>query len=73
MREDLVFLWDMNLFESILLLGVSGLNFKGCFEKRTIGQFSGIPINMIDLMNLKTNKKSTSRLKDLNDLENLPL
>ncbi len=33
--------------------------------------FEGIPMKIIDLNDLRTNKKISGRSKDLNDLENL--
>jgi hypothetical protein len=36
-----------------------------------IADFEGLKINFIDLKNLRTNKASTGRAKDLGDLENL--
>ena len=55
-----------------LLTGISGVDFRNCWSAREIPVLDGISVNIINLDNLKRNKKASGRLKDLNDLENLP-
>ena len=55
-----------------LLTGISGVHFKECLEARSIADFDGLKVPIIDLSHLKANKKAAGRHKDLNDLENLP-
>lgn len=55
-----------------LLSEIDGVEFEECFKNRIIDKIDGIQINIIDLHNLKINKKASGRLKDLSDLENLP-
>lgn len=55
-----------------LMADISGVNFADCWPIREVVGFDGIPINMIDAESLKTNKKASGRLKDLNDLKHLP-
>jgi hypothetical protein len=52
--------------------GISGVEFEDCYASRIVDDFDGVTINIIDLPHLKTNKKAAGRLKDLDDLENLP-
>ncbi|GJQ33117.1 MAG: hypothetical protein HBSAPP04_19560 [Ignavibacteriaceae bacterium] len=54
-----------------LIFGVSGINFEDCFPKREIVHLDGIAINLIDLEDLKANKRASGRFQDLADLENL--
>lgn len=54
-----------------LLTGISGVDFIDCYEKRGIEKIDGIEISILDIVNLKKNKKASGRLKDLLDLENL--
>ncbi len=54
-----------------LIMGVSGIRFEDCFPKREIIDLDGITINLINLEDLKANKKASGRFQDLADLENL--
>lgn len=55
-----------------ILTKISGVQFEQCYANRSVTDIDGIPINMIGLNDLKKNKQAAGRLKDLNDLENLP-
>ncbi len=55
-----------------LLTGISGVGFQECWAVRETPILDGVPVNIITLDNLKANKKASGRLKDLNDLDNLP-
>jgi hypothetical protein len=55
-----------------ILTTISGVNFEECFQKRIIDKIDGVEINIINLEQLKTNKKASGRHKDLDDIENLP-
>lgn len=48
-----------------------GINFEECYSSRVQVDLDGIRVDFIDLENLKKNKKSSGRLQDLADLENL--
>jgi hypothetical protein len=54
-----------------ILLSASGVVFAECYAEKMEIQLDGIPVNFIDLANLKKNKKATGRLQDLADLEKL--
>lgn len=51
--------------------GIDGVSFAQCFANRQIVDLDGVATNLIGLEDLKTNKKASGRLKDLNDLESL--
>ena len=51
---------------------ISGVAFDDCYQSRVVDNLDGIEVNLIDLQNLKKNKKASGRSKDLADLENLP-
>jgi hypothetical protein len=51
---------------------ISGVSFDECYAARIVETLDGIPVNLISLEHLKANKKASGRLKDLNDLQNLP-
>lgn len=52
--------------------GISGVEFDDCYTNRVVDVLDGVEVNIIDLPHLKVNKKAAGRLKDLDDLENLP-
>ena len=55
-----------------LLTTISGVDFQSCYKSRIEDSIDGIKINIIDLENLKKNKKASGRFRDLDDLEKLP-
>ena len=54
-----------------LLCTVSGVEFAACYESRVTVEVDGLPVNFIDLDNLRKNKAASGRHQDLADLENL--
>jgi hypothetical protein len=55
-----------------ILTTVSGVDFQECFRDRLIDNLDGVPVNIISLKWLKTNKLASGRGKDLVDVEHLP-
>ena len=51
---------------------ISGVEFEACYRERVAVVLDNVEVNLISLEHLKINKKTSSRYKDLNDLENLP-
>ncbi len=51
---------------------IAGVDFSDCFSRRVAAQLDGIPVNIISLPDLKTNKRAAGRNKDLADLDYLP-
>ena len=51
---------------------ISGVDFEDCYAERVVEILDGIEVSLIDLENLKRNKRASGRSKDLADLENLP-
>jgi hypothetical protein len=54
------------------LTDISGVNFADCWAGRETPIIEGVPLNIISLEKLKINKRASGRLKDLNDLQELP-
>jgi len=54
-----------------IITTISGVEFEACYGRRTVDRIDGVPVNIIGLEDLKTNKKASGRHKDLNDLEQL--
>jgi predicted nucleotidyltransferase len=51
-----------------IITDVTGLDFKAAFKKRVSALYLGVTASFISLSDLITNKKSSSRQKDLEDL-----
>jgi hypothetical protein len=54
-----------------LIMGAPGVNFNTCYESRIEIEIDDITIPLIDLENLKKNKRASVRLQDLADIQNL--
>ena len=50
---------------------ISGVEFEECYRTRIVDDLDGIEVNIIDLENLKKNKKASGRPKDIADLNKL--
>lgn len=55
-----------------ILTSISGVEFSECYNSRITDTVDGVEVNFINLDDLKKNKKSAGRHRDLGDLENLP-
>ena len=55
-----------------ILTTISGVNFAECSKRRNRVILDKLKVNLISLADLKKNKAASGRLKDLDDLENLP-
>ena len=54
-----------------LLTTLHGIDFQTCYQVKVVVEIEGVPVNFIDLENLKKNKRATGRAQDLADIENL--
>jgi hypothetical protein len=50
---------------------ISGVSFTDCYARRNLIQIDDLTIPVIDLQDLKSNKRAAGRYKDLADLEAL--
>ena len=55
-----------------VLTTISGVEFAECYASKIEDEIDGITVNIINLDDLRANKLASGRLKDLNDLQNLP-
>jgi len=55
-----------------IMTDITGVQFEDCYQRRMVAEIEGVQVPYIHLEDLKVNKKAAGRLKDLNDLENLP-
>ena len=51
---------------------ISGVTFGECYKAKVTEVIDGIKVNIINLADLKKNKKASARFRDLDDLERLP-
>jgi len=51
---------------------IDGIEFEECYKARITDYFDGVEVSIIDLENLKKNKKASGRAKDIADLDELP-
>lgn len=54
-----------------ILTTLPGVEFSECYLSRIVVDIDGLPVNFIDLENLKRTKRASGRLQDLADLEYL--
>lgn len=54
-----------------LLTSIDGVKFSDCYPQKTVIEDCGLTIDVIDMENLKKNKKASGRPQDIADLENL--
>jgi hypothetical protein len=55
-----------------VITSASGVDFNECYSNREVVEIDGIPINLISLQDLKKNKRTAGRYKDMEDMEHLP-
>jgi hypothetical protein len=51
---------------------ISGVQFDECYQARVIDMLDDVEVSLIDLENLKKNKRASGRTKDLVDFQKLP-
>ena len=54
-----------------IITGISGVDFTECYPRRRIDDLWGIDVPVIDLEDLKRNKRAAGRHKDLADVDEL--
>jgi len=72
LQENSVVRMGVRPFQVEVLTTIDGVNFSDCYDKRNTVEIDGVDVTLIDLQHLLLNKRASGRLKDLNDLENLP-
>ena len=72
LKEDQIVRMGVPPLRLEILTTISGVEFTAYFENRLIAQIDDLDVNLINLEDLKLNKRASRRLKDLLDLENLP-
>jgi len=72
LQENSVVRMGVPPFRLEILTTIDGVSFPECYTARQTVVIDGVEVNLIDLHHLRLNKKTSGRLKDLSDLENLP-
>jgi len=52
-----------------VLTKIAGVEFRGCYGRRQMIDYEGLPISVISYDDLKTNKLSTGRVRDAGDID----
>ena len=55
-----------------VLTSISGVAFADCYAARVVDMIDDLTVNVINIDDLRANKRASGRLKDLNDLQQLP-
>ena len=55
-----------------IMTSIDGVQYDACRERAVVFDPQGVPVPVISLADLKTNKRAAGRNKDLNDLDHLP-
>lgn len=72
LREDQIIRMGVPPIRLEIFTAIPGVEFESCFRSRTVGEIDGISVSLINLEDLKTNKRASGRNKDLADLDSLP-
>lgn len=72
LKEDQIVRMGVPPVRLEIFTSIPGVQFEESYASRVVDELDGIQVNLISLDQLKRNKKTSGRNKDLNDLENLP-
>jgi len=72
LSENRVFRMGLPPLRIDLITSASGVEFPDCYARRRIDVIDGVEVSVISVEDLKTNKRASNRLKDLDDLKHLP-
>ncbi len=67
-----VFIFGREPVRVDILTGPSAVDFETSYLRRNVVEWDGIQVPLISFEDLRTNKRSSGRAKDLADLDNLP-
>jgi predicted nucleotidyltransferase len=70
-KQGMVFVFGREPARVDILTGPSGIDFESSYAQRRTVNWDGVKVPLINLKDLKTNKRAAGRAKDLADLENL--
>jgi hypothetical protein len=72
LEEGTILLMGVPPLRLEVLTSISGVSFEACYAGRVKDVVDGVPISVISAEHLKRNKQASGRLKDLEDLRQLP-
>jgi len=72
LEEDHIIRMGVPPIQIEIITKIDGVEFDECYQRRITDTINGIKVDIINLDDLKKNKKASGRHKDLNDLEYLP-
>ena len=71
MNPDHIIQFGYEPYRIDLLMNVGTLDFEACYERKTEAKLDGIKVRFLSCQDLIRGKKSTGRLQDLADAEQL--
>jgi len=71
-KRGMIFMFGREPVRVDILTEVSALDFEASYARRQMADWDGVQVPLVSFDDLKTNKRSSGRAKDLADLENLP-
>jgi hypothetical protein len=72
LEKDKIFRMGLPPIRIEILTSISGVGFADAYLNRVEDELDGVLVKLINLQDLKKNKKAAARAKDLADLEELP-
>ena len=72
LKEDQIVRMGVPPVRLEIFTSIPGVEFEHSYSARVEGVMDGVEISLINLQDLKVNKKAAGRHQDLDDLENLP-
>ena len=55
-----------------ILTSIDGVEFEDCYSRHRTEEIDGLELEIINLEDLKVNKRASGRHQDLDDLDHLP-
>jgi hypothetical protein len=71
LQEKKIFRMGVPPIRLEITTSISGVDFEECYKSRITDTLDGVEVNLIDLENLKKNKKASGRPKDVTDFKKL--
>jgi predicted nucleotidyltransferase len=72
LKDDQVVRMGLPPVQLEIFTAIPGVTFERCDQNRIEAELDGVPVRLISLADLRTNKKASGRHKDLSDLDHLP-
>lgn len=71
LKKDQIIRIGMPPIRIEIMTSISGVDFANCYKQRITDTIDGVEVNLINLEDLRKNKRAAGRHKDIDDLESL--